>query len=424
MASSSSLFEEIRRKKLEKTSAETSNGKNGWENRCNPLPRQENGTAVIAGSSKEQPSHKAQRSTNMAAPCSDSLWTKLNTHVEALAKQGPILENLQANMKEMHERMTSLERKRTAEPEDNVVGKKRKTDAASSSSESGNESDEGDNLPENSNNQAISVDLDSFLSDGEINEEDSSEDELFKELKIFFADSEETGPDIDSNLSKILNHGLRSLAQTENVKKLKEKYKRPGNVGNLQVPRVAPVIWRNLTEKGKSVDAAVQKTVAKFLPGITPIIRQLDLLAQNKKEVKKNPILQEIKKLTSDAVQTLTHAVSASNQMRKDAIKSELDSKFHGLCEPSHPVSEKQLFGEKLSTELKELDDTKKFFLAKRSSGFQRDKRHTSFKPKYQEDFRKGYGKNHKPTTGFNFKKPYQSGQKKDLKNKWSQRRQ
>ena len=37
-----------------------------------------------------------------------------------------------------------------------------------------------------------------------------------------------------------------------------------------------------------------------------------------------------------------------------------MDSKFHSLCEPAHPVSTTQLFRDNLNAELKELDDSKK----------------------------------------------------------------
>ncbi|MEW8548279.1 MAG: hypothetical protein AB2693_32645 [Candidatus Thiodiazotropha sp.] len=364
----------------------------------------------------EQPGN-AQLSTTMAAPSSTSVLAEFDKHLKEFVKQGPILKDLQANMKEMKARMTSLEHKRAASTEEVIPAKKQRA-VSVSSSESESENDLGDCL--SADQPSGSGDLDKFLSDGELSDQESSGDEMLDDLKSFFADSEETGPDIDTDLSKILNHGLRSLAQADSVKKLKDKHKRPGNVGNLQVPRVAPVMWRNMTEKGKAVDAALQKTVAKFLPGITPVIRQLDLLTKNKKEVKKNPLLQEMKHLASDAVQTLTHAVSSSNQLRKDSVKTELDSKFHSLCEPGHAVSEKQLFGDKLASELKELDDAKKFSLGKRSTNF-RDKKYTNYKSRYQEDFRRGYSKNHKPA---GYRKSTQSGgQKKDPK-KWSQKRQ
>ena len=99
-----------------------------------------------------------------------------------------------------------------------------------------------------------------------------------------------------------------------------------------------PIIWCNISDKGKAADAAVHKTVSKFMPGSTAIIQQLELINKNKKEPKKILVFKEIKKLSTEAVSALSHAVSASCQQGKYAVKSELDSTFHSLCEPAHPV--------------------------------------------------------------------------------------
>ena len=67
------------------------------------------------------------------------------------------------------------------------------------------------------------------------------------------------------------------------MKKLREKFIRPSNVDNLQVPKVEPIIWLNLSDKGKATDAAVQKAVSKFMPGLTAIVQQLELINKHKK---------------------------------------------------------------------------------------------------------------------------------------------
>ena len=153
--------------------------------------------------------------------------------------------------------------------------------------------------------------LDKFLSDGEIETGEEPDDDILKDLKVFFKGSEESGPAIDKELAEIVNKGLRSVGQTEEVKKLKKKFKKPSNVENLQVPTVEPIMWRNMSEKGKAADAAVQKAVAKFVPGVAAVIQQLELINKNKKQLKKNPIFKEIKKLLMEAVSALSHAVSA-----------------------------------------------------------------------------------------------------------------
>ena len=68
---------------------------------------------------------------------------------------------------------------------------------------------------------------------------------------------------------------------------MREKFIRPSNVNHLQVPKVEPFIWRNTSDKGKVTDAAVQKAVSKFMPGLTAIVQQLDLINKYIKELKK-----------------------------------------------------------------------------------------------------------------------------------------
>ena len=78
-----------------------------------------------------------------------------------------------------------------------------------------------------------------------------------------------------------MNEGLRSVGQSEEVKKLREKFIRPSNVDNLQVPKVVPIIWRNISDIGKVTYATVQKAVYKCMPGLTATVQQLDLINKN-----------------------------------------------------------------------------------------------------------------------------------------------
>ena len=93
-------------------------------------------------------------------------------------------------------------------------------------------------------------------SDGELASEDESDDDILKELKLFFKGTEKSGPAIDKGLADVVNEGLQSVGQSEEVKKLREKFIRPSNVDNLQVPKVEPIIWRNLLDKGDRCSCA------------------------------------------------------------------------------------------------------------------------------------------------------------------------
>ena len=166
------------------------------------------------------------------------------------------------------------------------------------------------------------------------------------------------------------------------------------------------------------MDAGIQKVVAKFSPGMSAVIQQFALLHKHKKKIKKNPLLKEIRRLTTDVVLSLSHVVSASCQQRKDSIKPYLDTKFQVLCEPSQLVSATHLFWDNLNARLKDLCDTKKF-----SFSYRKDKKHR-YRSGNQEDFQRGYSENHRPQYS-NFRKGKQpTNQRRDQKGKWAQKRQ
>ena len=127
---------------------------------------------------------------------------------------------------------------------------------------------------------STSKDLDNILSDVELASEDESDDDILKEMKLVFKGTEKSCQAIDKGLADVVNEGFQSVGQSEEVKKLREKFIRPSIVDNLQVE---PIIWRHISDKGKVTDPAVLKAVSKFMPGLTVILQQVELINKNKK---------------------------------------------------------------------------------------------------------------------------------------------
>ena len=182
-------------------------------------------------------------------------------------KQGPILREIQRGMTDLCSRVGDLERKmgRSSSSgrntsERNIISTKRKL--LQNQSESDEDSDievsneETHHIPD-TQQPSTSKELDNILSDGELASEDESDDDILKELKLVFKGTEKSSPAIDKELADVVNEGLRSVGQSEEVRKLQEKFIIPSNVDNLQVPKVEPIIWRNISDKGKTPDAAV-----------------------------------------------------------------------------------------------------------------------------------------------------------------------
>ena len=216
--------------------------------------------------------------------------------LQEVIKQGPILREIQRGMTDLCSRVGDLECKRGRSSScdrntsgRNIISKKRKLLQNESESDADCDievsNEETHNIPD-TQQPSTSKELDNILSDGELASEDESDDDILKELKLVFKGTEKSGPAIDKGLADVVNEGLRSVGQSEEVKKLREKFIRPSNVDNLQVPKVEPIIWRNLSDKGKATDAAVQKAVSKFMSGLTAIVQQLELINKHKKELK------------------------------------------------------------------------------------------------------------------------------------------
>ena len=189
-------------------------------------------------------------------------------------------------MTDLCSRVGDLERKRGRSSScdrntsgSNIISKKRKLLQNESESDADSDievsNEETHNIPD-TQQPSTSKELDNILSDGELASEDESDDDILKEVKLVFKGTEKSGPAIDKGLADVVNEGLRSVGQSEEVKKLREKFIRPSNVDNLQVPK-KPIIWRNLS------DAAVKKAVSKFMPGLTAIVQQLELINKHKK---------------------------------------------------------------------------------------------------------------------------------------------
>ena len=58
---------------------------------------------------------------------------------------------------------------------------------------------------------STSKELNSILSDGELDSEDESDDDILKELKLVLKGTEKSGQAIDKGLADVVNEGLRSV---------------------------------------------------------------------------------------------------------------------------------------------------------------------------------------------------------------------
>lgn len=253
--------------------------------------------------------------------------------------------------------VVSLKRK----TEDNEAGSYKKSrDAEEQSSEGNVDSDNADS------------DIDEFLNPPEPEQiTDAPEGEFLQDLGSFFVEDNVVGEKIDEKLSKIVNKALRGNVDSEKLKLLQKKYKRPENVENLQIPKIDHFVWDQLKSNTKSNDFINQKCVGHLNQAMLPIITAMQHLNANP-----TPDISKVKQYMADSFKFLSYSVIETNTQRRESIKKEVFPKFKSLCKAEHPMSATNLFGENLGEELKKLDTSKVVKMtskAKQSFNFKQD---------------------------------------------------
>ena len=148
------------------------------------------------------------------------------------------------------------------------------------------------------------------------------------------------------------NAALRGKVQSEKMKKLAEKYKRPANVENLQVPKVEETLWRQLCKEAKVSDYILQKSQSSYALALIPIIKAVGAIHNMKSKE-----MRELRELITDAFKILTLEVTNNHEIRREKIKKELEPKYRGIC--NKDTSTTKLFGDQLQDAIKAMGDSK-----------------------------------------------------------------
>ena len=183
-------------------------------------------------------------------------------------------------------------------------------------------------------------------------ESSEEEDDVVRSLGHYFNDDAEVGPKLDEELANMANAALRGKVQSEKMKKLAEKYKRPANVENLQVPKVEETLWRQLCKEAKVSDYILQKSQSSYALALIPIIKAVGAIHNMKSKE-----MRELRELITDAFKILTLEVTNNHEIRREKIKKELEPKYRGIC--NKDTSTTKLFGDQLQDAIKAMGDSK-----------------------------------------------------------------
>ncbi|XP_060553557.1 uncharacterized protein LOC132714668 isoform X2 [Ruditapes philippinarum] len=244
--------------------------------------------------------------------------------------------------------------KRKSEDDSNISSSKKKksdkqiidTCAAARSAES-----ESESTARSAESESES-DIEGFLIQEESATEEKDTGSFLEDLDQFFSEQKETGEELNDKLAAITNEALRGSDKrdVEKIKEFREKYKRPVNVENLQVPTVEEVVWRQLQLNTKTVDFLLQKVTGNYALALTPLLRALDLLKSKGSQ-------EDITSCLMDTFKILCLTFKATNTSRIERIRKDIQPQFKAICD--NESSATKLFGDNLQETVKKLETNK-----------------------------------------------------------------
>ena len=262
-------------------------------------------------------------------------------------------------VQEIRKDMKSLKRKQ--EMEDETPSKKTCTDTSESPQASTSQSPDQISESEDSEDE-----LENYMEEGA---KDMEQTETLSDLEDFFQPDDGTGECLTDKMARITEQALRgkkSKKDEEKLKGLREKYKQPKNIENLQAPTVDEFAWRQMKREVKRVDYALKKGVLDCAQAITPVAKALEVMQGNNDPV-------TAKGYVKDAFKILCLTVKSTNMKRQELIKREIP-KYRDLC--AEQPSATKLLRDNFLESVKKLDGTKtqltitpQNFLGKRGGG-------------------------------------------------------
>lgn len=100
-------------------------------------------------------------------------------------------------------------------------------------------------------------------------------DSLMADFEAFFEGEEEQGPEVHTDLARIVNASLRRRPHDESVRKTMAKIHIPGNVKNLKVPATNPDVTKALRKGASIADYNIRKAQLALSKGMIPLLTWL-----------------------------------------------------------------------------------------------------------------------------------------------------
>ena len=165
------------------------------------------------------------------------------------------------------------------------------------------------------------------------------------------------------SMAEIITKRFDQGLSENKLKERLDKYLHPDNCPNLQVPTVNAEIRKDLPANVIQADvklASVQRVIVKATAALAQST-QVILKAHSQKKLTDGSVKATVTDQNADGLALLGHACHELSVRRRYALRSNLPKHLAGLCIESVPITG-QLFGDNLTTSIKEINELDKLF--------------------------------------------------------------
>lgn len=176
------------------------------------------------------------------------------------------------------------------------------------------------------------------------------------------------GDPVDSWVAQFIEKALSAPPSKEVLTEICEKYKRPENVVNLQVPAVEPAVWQAISSKARTRDNLRQKqqeTFVKLLIAISSAANDLNnkyMMDQKSENPRLEWLMEPLGKLKDALVVGGFHNMQDIIKRRRYDLEFFMPEKYRRLCTDfnTFPPTPTALLGENIEDAVKQMDLTNK----------------------------------------------------------------
>ncbi|KAH3773183.1 uncharacterized protein LOC127846495 isoform X2 [Dreissena polymorpha] len=266
----------------------------------------------------------------------DAILAELEANMGKFASIATSVKDMSASIASLRTDINELKRKRTPDQDSDDQGPSSKKD----------QSDEPEEMDSSDDDDEFDDELEEFLSN---KKPEAEEDDFWQDLNDFVAENEDVGEEVSEKIASISQKALQCNADEKKIKEIKERNKRPKNIPNLKIPQVDEFLWRQLRASTRNNDFILQKMHNTLASTAVPIIKALDHLQTSNDN--------KLKAYLSDAFKLITNGISKNVEVRREKIKREMAPKYKHLAKLEKSAD--KLFGDKLSDNIKAVDNTK-----------------------------------------------------------------